>query len=231
MRLMLPIMALLAATPSHSEELFPNERPGFYLGGGPSFTNVLATDDNTTASSERGDSDYGFAINAGYRFNPWLAIDVGYLDGGTPEFNDSDFGSRVDTEVDLTAFQVAGVATLPFFGIWELYLKLGVSAWDADSDQVLTPVGGPSVFRREDRNGPGFLIGLGLGVTLAENWHARVEYQTFGIDDELLALDAISTAEDDASFESVNLQLHYRFGGRKKKPEPLPPPEPRRTRD
>ncbi|MGI9341882.1 MAG: porin family protein [Gammaproteobacteria bacterium] len=217
MRGLLSLLGLLAVAPATSEELFPNDRRGSYLGGGVTVTNVYAEDADVAAGSfERGDSDYGFTISAGYRFNPIISVELSYLDGGMPEFNASAFGSRVDADVDLTAWQFAGIGTLPFGTRWELYLKLGLSAWDANSDQVLTPVTGPVQFRREDRSGIGVLIGVGLGVTIVENLFARLEYQTFGIDDELLALDVIDTIEDDASFDSLNLELHYRFGGKKK---------------
>ncbi len=225
MRRFLMIFSLLAAAPVHAQlDDFINDRPGFYAGGGLAFTNVYATSwTSATSSSESGDSDYGFIVNGGYRFNPFIAVEVGYLDGGTPDFNDSGFDGRVDTEVDLTAWQLSGIGTWPIAERWELYLKLGLSAWDADGDQVLTPVGGPPVFRREDRNGPSFLIGLGLGVTLLEHLHVRLEYQSFEIDDEMLAIDALNTGNDDASFDSVTLQFHYRFSGPKKS-EPLEQP-------
>jgi len=202
---------------------FPNDYEGWYVGGGVAFTNVLASDNDGTASWERGDTDYGFIVNTGYRFNPYFALELGYLDGGKPEFDDNDFANRVDTDIDLSAVQFSGIGTLPFGERWELYLKLGLSAWDADSDQVLTPVGGPPVFRQESGSGPSLLAGIGLGVSFTENFYARLEYQTFGIDDELLALDAIATAEDDASFDSVNLEFHYRLGERREnKPIELP---------
>lgn len=231
MRQSLLALSLLAASPSYAQlDDFVNDRPGFYLGGGVAFTNVYASGwASGTSSSESGDSDYGSIVNGGYRFNPWFAVELGYLDGGTPDFNDTGFDGRVDTEVDLAAWQLAGIGTWPVAERWELYIKLGVSAWDADGDQLLTPVGGPPVSRREDRNGPGFLLGIGLGVTLLDHLHARLEYQTFGIDDEMLALDAINTGNDDASFDSVTLQLHYRFSGPKKS-EPLDPPGPRGSR-
>lgn len=229
MRRGLMIAGLLIAAPAHAQPaLFPNERPGFYLGGGAAFTNVTASNWTSNAgSSERGDSDYGFTANGGYRFNPYFALELAYLDGGTPEFNDSGFDGRVDTDVDLTAYQATAIGTLPLIERWELYLKLGIAAWDADSDQILSPAGNPQVFRRENRSGPSLLLGIGFGVMLTDHLHARLEYQSFEIDDELLALDAVNTGNDDASFDAATLQLHWRFGG-EKRPEPLELPEKRR---
>ena len=66
-------------------------------------------------------------------------------------------------------------------------------------------------------------------MTLWENLFARLEYQTFRIDDELLALDVINTQQDDASFDTVNLEFHFRFG-EPRKSEPIDPPPPRRRR-
>ena len=229
MPLLLLVLALFLSSPLAADPFikFPNDHTGFYVGGGAAFTNVLATDGDGTTSWERGDTDYGWIVNAGYRFNPFIALELGYLDGGKPEFNDRGFnGDRAESEIDLTAIQFSGIGTLPFGERWELYLKLGLSAWDADSDQVLTPAGGVPQFRRENGSGPALLAGIGLGATLFKNFYARIEYQSFRIDDELLALDAISTSQDDASFDTVNLEFHYRFGN-EKKPEPINEPPPR----
>ena len=155
-------ISLLLITPAWAQQdpvWFPNDYEGLYFGGGVAFTNVLASSGNGAASWERGDTDYGFQVSAGWRFNPWFALEVAYLEGGEPEFNDNSPTGRAETEIDLTAFQFAGVGTLPIGEIWEIYLKLGVSAWDADSEQVLTPIGGPSVGAPRERQRAGLSDG------------------------------------------------------------------------
>jgi len=190
---------------------------GWYFGGGVAATNVFANQDyGLSASSERGSSDSGFVINGGYRFNRFLAAEIGYLDGGEPTFQtvivDSSVPSLI-TSVDLMqktdAFEATLVGILPFFKIWEIYIKGGAAFWDASSQQVFTPItGGSTTTRQVDKDGVDFLLGVGFGVTVWKKLHLRFEYQAFRTDDELLALND----EREARFDAFSAEVHWRFG-------------------
>jgi OOP family OmpA-OmpF porin len=193
------------------------DAPGvWYLGGGVALNNVFANEDTGLyGSSERGDSDGGFVINGGYRFNPYFAVEAGYLDGGEPRFTSlvvqsGDPVGIVGTDVrqETDAFEASLLGILPFLQIWEVYIKGGVAVWDASSLQRLTPLAGGLIERRVDRDGTDFLLGLGFGVTVAQRAHLRFEYQAFRTDDALLAL----TDGREARFDSFTVELHWRFG-------------------
>lgn len=192
---------------------------GWYLGGGVALNNVFANEDiGLYGSSERGSSDTGFVINGGYRFNRYFAAELGYLDGGEPQFHTitlqpGDPIQLVDTDViqKTEAYEASLVGIMPFLEIWEIYVKGGVAVWDASSQQVLTPLGGgPAIERQVDRDGTDFLVGLGFGVTLAKHVHLRFEYQAFRTHDDLLAL----TDDREARFDSFIAEAHWRFGKR-----------------
>ena len=87
---------------------------GFYLGAG-----VTQTD---FGDSLDGNS---FKIIAGFRPLDWLAVEANYLDLG----GESDFGDSVDA----SAFTVSGLL-LAEFAVIDLYARLGVANWQADSD-------------------------------------------------------------------------------------------------
>ena len=71
----------------NSPESWNSGIKGWYLGGGYALTNVFWTEaEYGLSQTERGDSDSGFIINGGYRFNRFLAVELGYLDGGEPTF-------------------------------------------------------------------------------------------------------------------------------------------------
>jgi len=55
-----------------------------------------------------------------------------------------------------------------------------------------------------------------IGVTLAESWHVRLEFQTLTIDRQVL------NARDDAGLDSILLELQYRFGAKGTSVPPLP---------
>ncbi len=86
---------------------------------------------------------------------------------------------------------------------------LGGGIWEATSDQVLVPLsGGAAIVRQVDSDGTDFMLGIGAGVNIGKNLHARLEYQAFRTDDELLS----AGPGQEARFDLVSLELHWRFG-------------------
>ena len=216
---------LLMATPAlgwSNDAAAPNQDndiQGWYLGGGYALNNVFWTEaEYGLSQTVRGDSDSGFIINGGYRFNRFLAVELGYLDGGEPTFqsellnNENGFNViDIDLAQKTEAIQLSGIAVLPFLKIWEIYIKLGASFWDATSVQTLTPRVGDPINRTVDESGTDFLLGVGAGVTVWKNLHLRFEAQAFRTKDELLGLDFETVDNLEARFDSFILEAHWRF--------------------
>lgn len=193
---------------------------GWYFGGGPALNNVFTNEDSDYGygSSERGSSDTGFIINGGYRFNRYLAIEAGYIDGAEPRFQSIAFGpgGNLLYETDITqqteAIEASVIGILPFLKIWEVYIKTGIAAWDATARQRLTPfsgVGAPAIERTVERDGVDLLVGVGFGVTLWRHVHLRFEGQAFRTDDALLFVEG---DDREARFDSFTAEVHWRFG-------------------
>ncbi len=195
---------------------------GFYLGGGAGWTNVSVEDDDYYYdccydyyhSYDSGEEDAGFAAHVGYRFGPYFAAELGYLNGGKPHWDHSDvyvpeLGDFADTEADLEieAAQLSVLAILPVGGSWELYGRLGASFWWAESEQRVYPLfENVSYARSLDDEGTNFLFGIGIGVSPAPAWHVRFEFQSFPIEEELLV------SRGDTTVDTLLLELQYRPG-------------------
>jgi opacity protein-like surface antigen len=196
-----------------------NDMRGWYLGGGYALSNVFWTEaDSSFGSSVRGSNDSGFIINGGYRLNRFLAVELGYLDGGEPTFrgeilNDTDGFNVIDINAvqKTDAIELSGIVVFPFAKIWEIYMKLGAAYWDATSTQTLTPPSGPPIDRVIDESGTDFLLGIGAGITPWENVHVRLEVQAFRTDDKLLGLDFETVDDLEARFDAYTLEVHWRF--------------------
>ena len=78
--------------------------------------------------------------------------------------------------------------------------------------------GNEVVTRSVDDSGTGFLAGVGVGVTLGEAWHVRLDLQTVTIDEDVL------NSDDDASIDSFLLELQYRIGAHRASIQPSAPP-------
>jgi hypothetical protein len=127
-------------------------------------------------------SDSGYVINAGYRFMKFVAAEAGYL-------QDSNFSSA----------QFSGVFIVPFLERWEAYAKIGWSLWEADT--------APAGVKDDD---DGLLAGVGLGVTVWNRWHFRLEYQAVNLQ-ECSYYESCS-GPDPGTLDSFAAELHYRFG-------------------
>lgn len=162
-------VALLAfgATPS-----FADNDSGLYLGLGVGQFNVKIDDvsDVTTTVENFDSDDTTYKAFVGWRFMPYLAVELAYLDLGKPE--DTIENVKVETEISGIAPYVIG--TLPL-GPVELFAKVGYYFYDVK-------VNGQSLVSVDDSN-EDLLYGAGVGITLFEHLHARLEYEVIDISD------------------------------------------------
>ncbi len=175
--------------------------PGFYAGVGIGQFNVeIDSVDLGDGSTSLGfdDDDTGFKIFGGYQFLPWLGAELGYVDGGTASesYSDPDLGGA-KLDVDVSAFTVAAVGTLPIGDMFELYGKLGMAFWQGDLTASITgalcdelQANGESCSDSVDDDGEDFYYGLGAGFNIGESFNVRIEYEVFEIDPQDVDADA-----------------------------------------
>src|SRR4051812_43795624 len=117
---------------------------GFYLGAGVGQFNVKIDDiDQTDDAIERlDDDDRSWKAFAGYRFNPYIALEAAYIDFGTPNSRSDASGSSGDFRVNISGFAPYVIGTIPV-GPVELYGKIGYYFYDTrlriDIDDPLQP--------------------------------------------------------------------------------------------
>jgi hypothetical protein len=210
------LVLILAPLSALAQSAYPESVRGFYAGAGVGDAEPTSWESDYWYSDvESGNSDTSLSLFAGYRFNRFLAAEAGWFDGGTmgwdqklvyvPEFMDV---YNTDVDLDVTAVNVSVLGILPFARIWEVYVRGGLAFYDANAAQHLSPsFGGATVERSVDDSGTDLLFGFGIGVTLFKRTHLRLEFQSFFIDEDLLAVE-----EDTASVDTLLLDLQYRFG-------------------
>jgi len=147
---------------------------GFYLGGGVGQFNLKLDDINQTdeAIERLDDSDTSWKAFVGWRMNPYFSLEAAYVDFGRPSDRFETSGSGGDFSAKISGFEPSAIGTLPL-GPVELFGKVGYLFYDVDASVDLD-------------NGPGFdsssseqdfTYGGGVGMTLFERLHARLEYQ------------------------------------------------------
>ena len=160
----------------------PEDNPsGFYVGGGWGQFN-LDIDNAEDLGQSIGDiassDDNAWKLFAGYRVNPYLAFEAAYIDFGSP-------GDRIDTSgvhgnyhVDISGFAPYIIGTLPL-GPVEIFAKAGYYYYDSDV-QIDLDAPGPDI--DSSSSGNDFLWGGGIGFTIADHLHLRVEYEAVDVE-------------------------------------------------
>jgi hypothetical protein len=159
------ILALLS-----SVALAQENDTGLYLGAGVGRFDVEIDDVDALGSTvESFDSDdTSWKIFAGWRFLPFLAVEVDYIDFGKPEDRIGD----VDLEAELSGVAPYVIGTLPL-GPIELFAKAGYYFYDLE-------VSGRDVVS-VDESDEDFVYGGGVGLTLFDHLHARLEYELIDV--------------------------------------------------
>jgi len=145
---------------------------GLYVGAGAGRFNVEIDDveDVTDTIGSFDADDTTFKAFAGWRFNPYLGVELDYIDLGNPE--DVIDGRRVSADVN--GFAPYLVGTLPI-GPVELFAKAGYLFYDVKVDVDDLDI--------QDDSNEDLVYGAGIGLTMFEHLHARLEYEVIDIGD------------------------------------------------
>jgi opacity protein-like surface antigen len=170
--------ALLAATHAARAEDNPS---GAYAGAGWGQFNLdidtldeVGSSINDIANSD----DNAWKVFVGYRINPYIAFEGAYVDFGGPSDRFDASGSDGNYRVDISGFAPYAIGTIPL-GPVELFAKVGYYYYDVDV-RVDVDDPGPDVESKHSESD--FLYGGGIGVTLLDRLHLRVEYEAVDID-------------------------------------------------
>jgi OOP family OmpA-OmpF porin len=153
-----------------SAPVLADEDSGWYLGAGVGKFNVEVdeAEDITDTVGGFDSDDTTMKVFAGWRFNPYVAVELDYLDLGNPE--DTIDGRRVNADVNGFAPYIVG--TLPV-GPVELFAKAGYLFYDVQIDVDDLTV--------SDDNTQDFVYGGGIGITLFDHLNTRLEYEVIDI--------------------------------------------------
>jgi hypothetical protein len=181
------------ASVSHAQE----NTSGFYAGAGVGQFNVNIDDiDQTDNAIERlDDDDAAWKAFAGYRINPYIALEAAYIDFGNPSTRSETSGSSGDYRVQLQGFAPYVIGTIPV-GPVELFGKIGYYFYDVDLRADIDDPLRPDIDSSESDED--LLYGVGIGATFFQHLNARLEYER--IDSDVL---------DDA--DAIWLSAAWRF--------------------
>jgi OmpA-OmpF porin, OOP family len=160
--------ALSAAMAAHADV-----QPGFYAGLGAGTASV--EDDDTGFDGD----DTAFKLFGGYAFNDNFAVELAYIDGGTP---DDRFGN-IDVDLEVTGLNASAVGRLPVSDTVALFGKVGFASYDLKATARL---GGASASDKDSDTDLSY--GVGGSVSFAERFEVRVEWEAIDVEDGSFSL-------------------------------------------
>ena len=188
-------LAILIATPAWSQDA------GFYLGAsiGQSRAKDFC-DDSGGFSCD--DKDTAWKLLGGYQFNRHLAVEAGYTDLGEVGVSGVLSGVSVRGTVEVTAFELMGVGSIPLMDRFSLYGKLGL--YHAETKQNVTgSLGTVTVTDNDKEKNTDLTFAFGARFDITRNLGVRAEWQRY------LDVGGGEIGEDDVDVLSVGLL--YRF--------------------
>jgi len=153
-----------------STAAFAENDSGFYVGVGAGNFNIEA--DDVDIGDFEGD-DTVYKLFAGYRFSKFISVELNYIDLGNP----GDQGSNFSFETEINGFAPYFIVTLPL-GPIEAFGRVGYYFYDIETSGSFAGVSQSFSDSSEE-----LVYGLGVGLTLFDHLHARLEYEFFDIED------------------------------------------------
>ena len=130
----------------------------FFITGTTGFTDYKEDEITDTAAIA--------GVRAGYQFNPYLGVELGYIDMGSVDVD-------ADVELSNTTKYIAVKPILPI-GFFDLYARAGVHSYDAEVTHRL----GGSI----DKSGTEGMYGVGADLRI-NNFSVGVGYSLYIMDD------------------------------------------------
>lgn len=163
-----------------------SQAPGrFYAGAaiGQSKMKDACASDPDTLVTNCDDKDTAWRIFGGYQFNRNFALELAYNDvgraKGTVSFASGTSNFTGDVKIDVTAFELSGVASLPFANRFAGFGRLGLYYGEVHSRGSFTDQFGQRAVGSLSDTNVGLTFGLGASYDLTEKVTFRVEWQRF----------------------------------------------------
>lgn len=185
------LATLLPLTAIAADEMTP-----WYVGGGVGVNNYEPNCDQKTMKKCGEDEPYAWDIFAGYLFNDYFGVELGYRQLGRAEW--VDYSNKLN-DVGAKGMSLGGVGFWPFAEDWSLSTEVGLLNYRISNNKQYG-----SEYYSDSGIAP--YIGAGLGYNISENLMLQVKYRRY----ESLDEDKWKTLAMESNY--WGLALSYRFG-------------------
>jgi OmpA-OmpF porin, OOP family len=174
-------------------------------------SNLAAAHPPTSFTSSYDGNDTGYKLQAGYRFNRFIAIEGGYVDLGKYNYKAATSGlvtATRDVEVKADGWTLGAVGSLPVTDSLAFIGKVGLV--DYKMQHHCNGTGFPCINPDRSKSDTSLYYGIGADWNFTGNWFARAEYEVFqDVGDRSNANGTTGTSKADISMGSIG--VGYRF--------------------
>jgi OOP family OmpA-OmpF porin len=171
MKKFLAILAAVAA--STALPVFAQFAPGGYIGAGigRGNLNVSATEFTGLSNATIGDSDTSWTIRGGWRFHPYMALEVGYYEFCTYDFHGNAGPIAVNGDAKVESYSLSLVGILPLGPQFEGYGRVGYAHTKAKFSANTAIASAFAADTQEEAT-----YGVGARWHFARNWSLFAEW-------------------------------------------------------
>jgi OmpA-OmpF porin, OOP family len=173
-KLIIATAALSVASVSmaaNSTAVAPTSKTGLYLSGDLGFGGIH----NTKSIKGLHNKKTGFVWNAtaGYKLNPYFAVEGGYLQAATRKYSDTFGTNKADVEANLGLFNILAKGMYPVMSNLDVFAKAGVGYTYKDTDVTINGYTINSSLEKKDNFVP--IIGGGADYYVTKNIAATAQ--------------------------------------------------------
>ena len=169
--------ATLIAGTADAQLFLRQDQGAFYLGGGVAGAKSRNFCDDGASVGFVGscdERDTAWKISAGYRFNQYAAVEVGWADLGKASFAGTIGATPFSGSLRTEGFEFVGIGSFPLYQGFSVFGKLGGMRWEQRADVAVA-----GAFGSGKNDGTDWTWGLGLQYDFTRNVAARAEWQRY----------------------------------------------------
>lgn len=219
-----PGLLLLAAAAVMGSDAAVAAAPGWYVGGNIGLSRAEIDEDRiredlqaqgfAIPSFSDDDRDIGYKFFGGYQFNRYLALEGGYFDLGSFDFEATTAPpGSLNGDIEISGLNVDLVGSLPITSRLDAFGRGGVTQEEAKvrfSGTGAVDVTDP----RRKKSATNYKFGLGLEFAVTERIGLRAEAERYRIDDAV---------GNDGDIDLYSVGVIYRFAPTRAAPAPSKP--------
>jgi OOP family OmpA-OmpF porin len=167
-----------------------DEEPGFYGGGSVGLSSysdeesdIRAAFAPTLVDVTTDNTDLGWKIFGGYRFNPYLGAEVAYVDLGEQSADVGLDTLKITATNSVSGVSLSGIAGYPVLPQAKVFGRLGAYIWDSSADikgnAFLAALTNTIGAVPTGDNGVDLTFGLGATYQLVEHVKVRADWERF----------------------------------------------------